>query len=143
MMVMSPRSVLYSAYLRLQLNYYMADNYLPSINDTTVDVAANICASYSNGTSYSCVMWNYFFQCLNLPSNWKYYKGGVYMPYTWVEESVVMDEDTASGIKDLNDLKIFKKDLETWSFVVGGQSLIYIYWICLYSALNHTDLPYT
>lgn len=125
--------LIYSAFLRLQLNYFMQDNYLPSVNDTTVGVAATVCANYTalTGANFSCVAWDYLFQCLNIPSDWKYYKGGVYMPYAWVEESVAMDEDTANGFKDINSLKIFKQDLETWSFVVAGKTITTMLYICI------------
>jgi hypothetical protein len=112
------------AYKRLQLNYYMENNYLPKVNDSTVKLAADACSNYTEITQsgYSCDYWNALFQCLAVPTDWKYYDGGVYMPYAWVQEAVVYDEATADGIKDINDAIEFAYQVQLACFIAAGAS---------------------
>ena len=116
--------LLCSAFKRLQLNYYMSDNYLPVVNESTISLAARTCQNISlvaPEKNYTCETWDYLFTCLAVPSDWKYWDGGVYMPYAWVQESVVYDEDTANGIKVINDTINFAYDVQLWSFVAAGK----------------------
>jgi hypothetical protein len=117
------------AYKRLQLNYYMSDNYLPSVDPALVPYAAELCQNISafTGNTHDCTTFDYLFSCLAIPSDWKYVSGGVYMPYAWVEESVVFDEDTANSIKDISAAIAFAYDVQLWCFVSGG---VFYFTIC-------------
>jgi hypothetical protein len=100
----------------------MADNYLPVVNDTTVERAATICEDYTTfkKLNNTCEIWDSLFVCLNIPTDWKYYNGGIYMPYAWVQESVVYDEDTANSLKLIQLFYDTGYSIQLWSFVSAG-----------------------
>ncbi len=53
------------------------------------------------------------------------------MPYAWVQESVVYDEDTANGIKVINDTITFAYDVQLWSFVAAGMDKFSIFFTAI------------
>lgn len=110
------------AWKRLQANYYMSDNYLPVVHEESVEIAAYACGNLTEltGDNHTCQVWDYLFQCLAVESDWKFYTGGVYAPYAWVEESVVYDKDTADGIKLIYFIRGMGYTFQLWCFVGSG-----------------------
>jgi len=107
------------AYKRLQLNYYMEDYYLPTVTEEAVTLMEGVCAALNNGTE--CYGLDAMLTCLAIPTDWKYQNGGVYFPHAWVEESLVMDEDTANGVKDgIYGAQELGEMVQLWSFVAAG-----------------------
>ena len=104
----------------------MSDNYLPVVEEDTAELAAWICGNYTEltGDNHTCVVWDYLFSCMALPSDWKYNGGGIYMPYAWVEESVVYDEDTADGIKLIHYMRDLGNAVQLWCLVAAGNKSI-------------------
>ena len=100
----------------------MSDDYLPVVEESTIDIAAYLCGNYTEltGDNHTCVVWDYLFRCMAQPSDWKYFAGGVYMPYAWVEESVVYDSDTADGIKMINSIREIGDGVQQWCLVAAG-----------------------
>lgn len=122
------------AWKRLQANYYMSDDYLPVVEESTIDIAAYLCGNYTEltGDNHTCVVWDYLFQCMAQPSDWKYYAGGVYMPYAWVEESVIYDSDTADGIKMINSIREIGDGVQQWCLVAAGRIAYTLFYLVIF-----------
>jgi hypothetical protein len=100
----------------------MENDFLPSVDQATVALAAYTCGNYTalTGSNQTCEVWDYLFSCLAVESDWRYTDGGVYMPYAWVEESVVYDSETADGIKLIHFIRDMGYTFQLWCLVASG-----------------------
>ena len=57
------------------------------------------------------------------------------MPYAWIQESVVFDEDTANSIKGISAAVAFAYDVQLWCFVSGGVLPLILPIRCLLASL--------
>lgn len=92
------------------------------VKESSLDTASWACGNYTELTesNSTCFLWNYLFSCLAVESDWRYYNGGVYAPYAWVQESVVYDKETADGIKMIYDIREMGYAFQMWTLVACG-----------------------
>lgn len=127
---------------RLQVNYQLKSQYLPSTQPDSLDLAHNICgqidglvevlAQLGVNTSVSSLSCNStiitsLFTCWNQPTDWRVQGDedgngdGIFFPYGWVDEGMALPNDDADTINDdLISLDNVAEAVRFWSLVVAG-----------------------
>jgi hypothetical protein len=138
---------------RIQVNYLMKDYSIPEVSPETVALGYAICDNItalseaiadSNapidppGIACNVSIVTDDIVCLAKPSTWKFYNGGVYMPYGWVSEDLTLPHDDAVALQ--NDLFIYDdyaSNIRYWGLIVSG-----IFFACLVSMIvyNYINL---
>jgi hypothetical protein len=119
--------VLFRAHKRLQVATYVASYNLPAISLTLLERALiQIFINQNpnlNGTHQAD-----FEACVEEPTSWNISNGGVYMPYTWVDENTAMSQSDCNDFKDsVYGTQDLADDLRFYSFFTAG--------ICFFGAL--------
>lgn len=130
----SPRADIHDTYLdlepqtgllarakkRLQANYYIGDWVLPVMDGDTAESFNTVCLNETRKDGVNCMGVNEQINCLATPS-WSFKDGGVYFPYAWVEESMVLTRDDADDLKEsLYWIDGFAESVQLYSLVCSG-----------------------
>jgi hypothetical protein len=140
------------AHKRLQLAYRINDMNYSSIDSNAPSTWESLCKDLidSGLNQVTAICNNFvnnqkFLTCMAEPVHWKlnYAEGldGLYTPFAWADENLVMDEDTADGIKTgLFTIYDLENIVFIWSLILAGVILtVIVVNLTYYNANDETD----
>lgn len=112
--------VLLRAHKRLQVANYIASYNIPQISLTILERGL-IQAFINQNPNLNGTYQDKFEACVEAPAKWNISNGGLYMPYTWVDEHFSMSKSDSEDFKDeVYGTQDFADDLRFYSFFVAG-----------------------
>ena len=145
------------AYKRLQLNYRIWNSTFTNIDSDAKSAWEGLCNNLAQVTDPRLIMnENFkscerlsaaFYDCMSKEYSWNLYSnfnddgvGGIYFPYGWADEWLVMDEDSARELNDsVYGIDVIADQIMIWSLVLAALCAAGIITMIIRDARRNTE----